>query len=115
MIWEVSSQNARSSCLGSHYEVSAVAFNPDGSRISGSVSGSKRAPYSQSIMLNERNGRLRITGYCTCPIAFNQPSSVNGSKRRVGIASPCDVSVGRLSTAAEARASATAGVTTAAS
>ena len=51
--------------------VRRVESNPDGSRISGSVSGSKRAPYSQSIMLNERNGRLRITGYCTCPMAFN--------------------------------------------
>jgi superfamily II DNA or RNA helicase len=51
--------------------VRRVDTNADGSRISGSVSGSKRAPYSQSIMLNERNGRLRITGYCTCPMAFN--------------------------------------------
>ena len=51
--------------------VRRVEVNADGSRISGSVSGTKRAPYSQSIMLNERNGRLRITGYCTCPMAFN--------------------------------------------
>ena len=51
--------------------VRRVEANEDGSRISGSVTGSKRAPYSQSIMLNERNGRLRITGYCTCPMAFN--------------------------------------------
>jgi superfamily II DNA or RNA helicase len=50
-----------------HIELSA-----DGSRISSSVLGSRPKPYSQTITFAKAaDGRLRIKGYCSCPVGVN--------------------------------------------
>ena len=43
----------------------------DGTAISGSVQGSRRQPYSQTIMLTMNGLHVRIHGYCTCPMRIN--------------------------------------------
>ncbi len=43
----------------------------DGTAISGSVQGSRRQPYSQTIMLTRNGPHVRIQGYCTCPMRIN--------------------------------------------
>ena len=52
--------------------VGHVELSADGSHISGSVLGSRPKPYSQSIALAKAaDGRLRIKGYCSCPVGVN--------------------------------------------
>ena len=50
-----------------------VDASSDGLRISGSVQGSQRQPYSLTVTLVPRRGGtgVRIVGYCTCPVALN--------------------------------------------
>ncbi len=52
--------------------VRRIELSADGSRISGSVLGSRPKPYSQTITLSTAaDGRLRIRGYCSCPVGVN--------------------------------------------
>lgn len=49
-----------------------IELSGDGSRISASVLGSRPKPYSQTITLSTAaDGRLRIRGYCSCPVGVN--------------------------------------------
>ena len=48
-----------------------IDISPDGSRISSSVAGSRRQPYSQTIVLVPNGSSFRIKGYCTCPMGNN--------------------------------------------
>ena len=56
-----------------HKRVRRVEASADGLRITGSVQGSERRPYDQTVSLvHVRGGTgVRISGYCTCPMAIN--------------------------------------------
>ena len=44
----------------------------DGSVLEGTTRGSRPKPYQQSVLLlQDRNGQFRLTGYCTCPVSYN--------------------------------------------
>jgi superfamily II DNA or RNA helicase len=52
--------------------VKHIELSPDRSRISSSVLGSRPKPYSQNIALTKTaDGRVRINGYCSCPVGVN--------------------------------------------
>jgi superfamily II DNA or RNA helicase len=51
--------------------VRRIEVSSDGTRISGSVAGSRPQPYGQTIMLTPRGRRVSIKGYCTCPVGYN--------------------------------------------
>ena len=61
----------RGAGLWENDRVRHVDVSKDGSRISASVQGSRRQPYSQSITISLRGGLTRILGYCTCPMSIN--------------------------------------------
>ena len=48
-----------------------AAVEPDGTRISGRVKGSRRTPYSLDIGLSTAGERIRIDGRCSCPMRRN--------------------------------------------
>ena len=51
--------------------VRSCTASRDGTNISGSVQGSQRKPYSQTISLSMRGSNVHIVGYCTCPMRVN--------------------------------------------
>ncbi|MBU1212149.1 MAG: SWIM zinc finger family protein, partial [Alphaproteobacteria bacterium] len=56
--------------------VRSLVVSGDGTRISASVASERRgygprAPYQQTISISPRAGRLRVVGYCTCPMGHN--------------------------------------------
>ena len=56
-----------------HKRVRRVEASADGLRITGSVQGSERRPYDQTVSLVPVRGGtgVRVSGYCTCPVAVN--------------------------------------------
>ena len=53
--------------------VGRIEVSADGLRIAGSVHGSQRRPYTQTVSLVPKRGGhgVRIVGYCTCPMGHN--------------------------------------------
>jgi superfamily II DNA or RNA helicase len=56
-----------------HKRVRQVDASADGLRIAGSVQGSERRPYNQTVSLVPVRGGtgVRVSGYCTCPVGIN--------------------------------------------
>lgn len=47
-------------------------LSPDHSVVEGLVQGTRRKPYSVAVELKvQRNGNVRISGHCSCPMTFN--------------------------------------------
>ena len=53
--------------------VSHIAASADGLRITGRVHGSDPRPYDQTVSIVPVRGsnRVRVVGYCTCPMRLN--------------------------------------------
>jgi superfamily II DNA or RNA helicase len=53
--------------------VRQVEASADGLRIAGTVQGSERRPYTQTVSLVPKRGSagMRVVGYCTCPVGLN--------------------------------------------
>ncbi len=63
----------RGRAVHAHERVRRVEVSADGLRITGSVQGSERRPYDQTVSLVPVRGGagVRVSGYCTCPVAVN--------------------------------------------
>ena len=63
----------RGRAVHAYERVRRVDASADGLRITGSVQGSERRPYDQTVSLVHVRGgtTVRISGYCTCPVAVN--------------------------------------------
>ena len=51
--------------------VLSVVASSDGTKVAGRVQGSRDEPYTQTIHVTSRGGRVRIVGSCSCPIGAN--------------------------------------------